>query len=73
MNEERAQIDLNDFTTVVSIIDTCTERGAFKGNELLVVGQIRERFANFVNANAQKAPETVEDEQIDDESVDVDQ
>jgi hypothetical protein len=45
------QISLNDFVAIVNLIDVCTERGAFKGNELLTVGTIRERFSAFVKAN----------------------
>jgi hypothetical protein len=45
------QLNLNDFVTVVNIIDVCTERGSFKGNELLTVGTLRERFSAFVKAN----------------------
>lgn len=52
MTEQTApQLSLNDFVAVVNIIDVCTERGSFKGNELLTVGTIRERLASFVKAN----------------------
>jgi hypothetical protein len=52
MTEQTApQLNLNDFVTVVNLIDVCTERGSFKGNELLTVGTIRERFSAFVKAN----------------------
>ena len=62
------KIDLNDFVTAVNIIDICTERGAFKGNELLIVGQLREKFSTFVKDNAQQKEENgietfTEDEQ----------
>jgi hypothetical protein len=45
------QLNLNDFMTVVNIIDVCTERGAFKGSELLTIGTLREKFSAFVKAN----------------------
>jgi hypothetical protein len=62
MTEQTApQLNLNDFVTVVNLIDVCTERGAFKGNELLTVGTIRERFSAFVKANT-PAQETAEPE-----------
>jgi hypothetical protein len=52
MTEQTApQLSLNDFVTVVNLIDVCTERGAFKGNELLTVGTLREKLASFVKAN----------------------
>jgi hypothetical protein len=57
MTEEQTapQLSLNDFALVINIIDACTERGAFKGNELATIGQLREKFAAFVKANT---PET---------------
>jgi hypothetical protein len=55
-------INLNDMVTMVNIIDACTERGAFKGNELVTIGTLREKLANFVRANQPKteATETTE-------------
>ena len=44
-------VNLQDMITIVNIIDVCSERGAFKGNELAVVGQLREKIAAFVKAN----------------------
>lgn len=52
MSDQNNQISLNDIQIAVNIIDVCTKRGAFEGNELLAVGQLREKFANFVKANA---------------------
>jgi len=52
-------INLNDMVTMVNIIDACTERGAFKGNELVTVGTLREKLANFVRVN-QPTAETTE-------------
>jgi hypothetical protein len=48
---EQTNISLNDFIVVVNIIDTCSQRGAFKGDELAVVGQLRDKFASLVKAN----------------------
>lgn len=64
MTEQQPQLSLNDFTLVVNIIDTCTERGAFKGNELAPVGQLREKFVAFIKANTpdQEAEETTTEE-----------
>ncbi len=53
---EQTSITLQDLTVVVSIIDACSERGAFKGNELMVVGQIREKIAAFVKQNQPQEP-----------------
>jgi hypothetical protein len=61
------QLSLNDFALVINIIDACTERGAFKGNELAAIGQLREKFVAFVKANTpqeeQKSEETAEEAQ----------
>lgn len=61
------QLTLNDFVSVINIIDVCTERGSFKGNELLTVGTIRERLAAFVKANTPQeiAPATTQEEKED--------
>lgn len=47
-------ITLQDIITVVQVIDACSERGAFKGEELAVVGQVREKFNQIVQANMPK-------------------
>ena len=39
---------ITDIAAVVRIIDACSERGAFRGDELQAVGTIRGRFAEFV-------------------------
>jgi hypothetical protein len=41
-------LTLNDLAAVVKMIDTCSERGAFKGNELAAIGALREKFNYFV-------------------------
>jgi hypothetical protein len=51
MTEQDTQLTLNDFALVISVIDACTERGAFKGNELLAIGNLREKFVAFVKSN----------------------
>lgn len=51
-------IHLNDFVVVVNIIDACSQRGAFKGDELSAVGQLRDKFALFVKANTPKTEAT---------------
>ncbi|AUZ95031.1 hypothetical protein FDI40_gp251 [Agrobacterium phage Atu_ph07] len=49
-NSDIAQITLTDLTSIVVIIDTAAQRGAFKGEELSSVGSIRDKFASFVKA-----------------------
>lgn len=53
-------LTLNDLATVVNIIDVCVERGAFKGNEIFNVGQLREKFTTVVNANKPKTDDADE-------------
>jgi|TARA_X000001382_G_scaffold100279_1_gene74814 hypothetical protein len=55
-----SEINLNDLAVVLQIIDVCSKRGAFEGNELKDVGTLRERIATFVNARMPKK-EDVED------------
>ena len=57
------QLNVNDLLSVVKIIDACSERGAFKGNELASVGAVRERIAAFAQANMPKSEETEEPEE----------
>ena len=59
-NEEtqvEPQISFNQIAAVTDIIDLCSTRGAFRGAELEVVGQIRNTFAAFVSFHAPKEEE----------------
>ena len=56
-----AAISLNDLQIMVNIIDLCTKRGAFQGDELLPVGQIREKLVTFVKANAPAQAEAADE------------
>jgi len=49
------RISLSDMALMVSIIDICSSRGAFKGEEMLEVGQLRSKLVAFVD-HAQKQP-----------------
>jgi hypothetical protein len=51
---ETNNINLSDLALVVQIIDACTKRGAFEGNELVTVGQLRNKVEAFVKANLPK-------------------
>jgi len=59
------QLTLNDFTLVVNIIDVCAERGAFKGNEIAGVGQLREKLVAFVKASTPPEQETATEEKTE--------
>lgn len=62
MTEETINaINLSDLALVVQIIDACTKRGAFEGNELVTVGQLRNKVEAFVKANLPKQEEVAEE------------
>jgi hypothetical protein len=62
MTQEQSNINLQDLVTVVNIIDACSQRGAIKGDELAVVGQLREKFFAIVKANTPE--EKVSEEEV---------
>ena len=61
--EEEPRLNINDIADCVKVIDLCSRRGAFEGNELETVGQLRGRLVRFVNAMVpeQEAPEETEE------------
>jgi hypothetical protein len=63
------QINLNDITLVVNIIDVCSQRGAFKGDELAPIGTLRQKFAEIIKAsqpqNTQTEPDTGTENTVD--------
>ncbi len=65
-----AELNVNDITNTIQIIDACSQRGAFQGPELSSVGQVRERLVAFVEANRPPEAENVEPPvpPVDDES-----
>lgn len=55
-------LSLQDIAAVVQIIDAAVNRGAIRGEEMVAVGTIRDRFAAFVNhAQAQEGGEATEE------------
>lgn len=58
LDAEPAEVTLTvgDIKGTISVIDICSQRGAFKGEELEAVGGLRKRFAQFV-AQVQPAEE----------------
>jgi hypothetical protein len=58
MNTEQLKptIDINDIASVVQLIDVCSTRGAFRGEELAMIGGLRTKLTEIVKAN-QPAPE----------------
>jgi hypothetical protein len=59
---EAPQLSLKDISTFVQIIDICSKRGGFEGQELEAVGSLRNRTVAFLNAAAPKDGEVPEGE-----------
>lgn len=47
-------LTINDLNAVVEIIDVVTHRGAIKGDELLAVGTIRNKIAEFIQSQLEE-------------------
>jgi len=58
--QEQVQLSLQDIATCVQVIDICSRRGAFEGQEMEGIGALRNRVAKFLDAN--KPPEAEADE-----------
>ena len=56
---EQAGLSLQDIATSVQIIDICSRRGGFEGQELETVGGLRNRIVTFLNENAKQAGQEV--------------
>ena len=54
--ETKPSIEINDLVAVVQLIDVCSTRGAFRGEELATVGGLRTKLTEIVKAN-QPAPD----------------
>ena len=55
-------INLNDIRNILSVIDACASRGAFKGEEMQSVGALRNKVAAFVEANLPQEEEPADEE-----------
>ena len=67
-NKEQVQVTLQDLQFVVNLIDTVSERGALKGDEILNVGSLRQKLVIFVNqqtAAAENAKAEKDAENVD--------
>jgi hypothetical protein len=56
-NTNTPSIDINDIALMLQLIDVVTTRGAFRGEELLMTGTLRNKLAEIVKANQPAAPE----------------
>ena len=62
MSEQEDGLSVDDLMNVLRVINTSTERGAFKANELSFVGNVYDKFARFIKQAqaAESAPESNE-------------
>ena len=57
-------INGTDLVNILKIIEICTQRGAFRANELLAVGKIYTKLSNTVEQTSKKLKqETIDNEQ----------
>ena len=47
--QEPVQLSLQDISTFVQIIDICSKRGGFEGQEMEAIGGLRNRTVQFLN------------------------
>jgi hypothetical protein len=52
--EDAAQLTINDLVAMKSIIDIASQRGTFKPNEMVVVGQTYNKLMTFLEAVKQQ-------------------
>jgi len=53
-----AELTVQDLSAIKQIIDVASQRGAFKPNEMMVVGQTYTKLETFLSAvQAQQAPQ----------------
>ena len=62
-------VTAQDLAGAVSIIDVCSQRGAFRGEELAGVGRLRETFLAEIQEQQGdvEAPDAVDAPQVEDE------
>lgn len=58
--EENIELTVNDLNALKQIIDVASSRGAFKPNEMTVVGTTYSKLENFLNAVAAQQKTTGE-------------
>jgi len=66
--ESRVSLSLGDLQTVLSILDVCSQRGAFKGGELEDIGKLYNHLETFVKQNKKSEPEPESDGTDEDET-----
>ena len=56
--QEAPQLTINDLATLKNIVDLASQRGAFKPNEMVVVGQTYIKLTTFLDAVTKQAEES---------------
>ena len=74
MEHEKASLTINDLQMVLSVIDTCSKRGAFKPQEFEAVGKLFNHLTLFVKQNlppdeSNSETETIEESSTEDSQV----
>jgi len=59
--EQGAELTVTDLTAIKQIIDVASSRGAFKANEMAVVGQTYNKLESFLGAVAAQQQPTEEE------------
>ena len=54
--QQGPDLTVQDLQALKSIIDVASQRGAFKPNEMMTVGQTYSKLETFLNAVAQQQP-----------------
>ena len=54
--DQGPELTINDLNALKSIIDVASQRGAFKPNEMMTVGQTYSKLEAFLSAVAQSQP-----------------
>ncbi len=63
MSEQEDGLSVDDLMNVLRVINTSTERGAFKANELSFVGNVYDKFARFIK-QAQESESVTESDEV---------
>ena len=63
--QQEIGLGVEDLTNALRIINTATERGAFKANELSFVGQVYDKFAMFVKAAQEEAKAQAQSDSVE--------
>ena len=65
MTSKDSTINLSDIKLCLNIIDICSQRGAFKGDELSSIGQIRDKLDVIIKQNNPLEDDTIDSKNIE--------